>query len=63
MIASVPREGLNRERGKGGSPPEAEAVPATVSGERDAYRFFPHGKGQPLGRTLRPKGLGRPCIV
>jgi len=63
MIASVPREGLNRERGEGGSLPESEAVPATVSGERDAYRFFLHWEGQPLGRTLRHKGLGRPCIV
>ncbi len=53
MIASVPRKGLNRERGEGGSPPEAEAIPATVSGERDAFRFFLQRKGQPLGQTLR----------
>jgi hypothetical protein len=51
MIASVPRKGLKRERGEGGSPPEAEAVPATVSGERDAFRFFLVRKEQPLGRS------------
>jgi hypothetical protein len=53
MIASVSREGLNREHGEGGSLPESTAVPATVSGERDAYRFFLGRKGQPLGRTMR----------
>ena len=53
-IASVPREGLNRERGEGGPPPEAEAVPASVSGECDAYRSFLHWAHE---------GLGRPCIV
>ncbi len=63
MIASVPREGLKRERGEGGLPPEAEAVPATVSGERDAFRFFLQRKEQPLGQTFRHEGLGRPCIV
>ena len=38
MIAPVSRKGLKRERGAGGAPPpQSEAVPATVSGERDAY--------------------------
>jgi hypothetical protein len=36
-IALVLRKRLKRERGVGGSPPEAEAVPATVSGERDVH--------------------------
>ena len=51
MIASVSREGLKRERGEDGSPFEAEAVPATVSGERDAYRSFLERKEQPLGQA------------
>ncbi len=37
----------------------AVAVPATVSGERDAHRFFPMRKGQPLGRTLNPARPGK----
>lgn len=53
MIAPVPREGLKMGRrcGQGFDPSKAAAVPATVSGERDAQAFPMQGR-QPLGTVL-----------
>ena len=54
MIAPVAsREALKGNAVRAENPPNAAAVPATVSGERDAYvRTGKDPSRQPLGRTL-----------
>jgi hypothetical protein len=55
VIAPVPREGLNRECGEDGRSSKSAAVPATVSGERDALA--------PLVGAATGQGLsGKACI-
>ncbi|MBB4640396.1 hypothetical protein HNQ99_000684 [Rhizorhapis suberifaciens] len=61
MIAPVPHKGLEWECGAEALASKSAAVPATVSGERDAHRSF-FKKGQPLGCGMKMLILGRPCI-